>query len=226
MIKTKPRAVATPMPKSESKSNTIRIPMVKTKTPDQAMAELAAAGVLGNAKTMVAFAQPTYGELDLTESLNALRAQVDAVNRGDLSGSEAMLAAQATALNTIFGELARRAALNMGEHLGATETYIRLALKAQAQSRATLVALVEMKSPRPVAFVAQANVGQNVQVNNCGVAQPVRAGAHAHGKNQSEPTELLRVTHGEWMDSRTAGAAGASDTTLATVGAIHRAEDP
>lgn len=46
----------------------------------------------------------------------------------------------------------------MGEYLNATDTYLRLALKAQAQCRATLQTLAEIKNPRPVAFVKQANI--------------------------------------------------------------------
>lgn len=73
------------------------------------------------------------------------------------------------ALNAIFNELARRAANNMGTYLGTTETYLRLALKAQAQSRATVEALAEMKKPHSVAFVKQANIAHGPQqVNNGG----------------------------------------------------------
>jgi hypothetical protein len=78
-----------------------------------------------------------------------------------------MLMAQAAALNAIFTELARRAAVNMGEYLQATETYLRLALKSQAQCRATLQTLAEIKNPHPVAFVKQANIANGPQqVNN------------------------------------------------------------
>ena len=53
------------------------------------------------------------------------------------------------------------------EYLPAAETYLRLALKAQAQCRATVEALAEIKNPRPVAFVKQANIAQGPQqVNN------------------------------------------------------------
>jgi hypothetical protein len=38
----------------------------------------------------------------------------------------------------MFNELARRAALNMGEYLNATETYLRHEFKAQAQCRSTI----------------------------------------------------------------------------------------
>ena len=41
----------------------------------------------------------------------------------------------------------------MGTYLATTESYLRLALKAQAQSRATVKALAEMKNPHPVSFV-------------------------------------------------------------------------
>ena len=59
----------------------------------------------------------------------------------------------------------------MGTYLATTESYLRLALKAQAQSRATVEALAEMKNPHPVSFVKQANIAHgNQQVNNGGKA--------------------------------------------------------
>jgi len=57
--------------------------------------------------------------------------------------------------------------LNMSEYINAAEIYLRLALKAQAQCRTTVETLVEMKNPRPVAFVSQANISNGPQqVNN------------------------------------------------------------
>jgi hypothetical protein len=79
--------------------------------------------------------------------------------------------AQAVALDAIFNEMARRAALNMGEYINATEVYLRLGPKAQAQCRATLQTLFEMKNPQPIAFVKQANIANGPQqVNNGGRA--------------------------------------------------------
>lgn len=52
-----------------------------------------------------------------------------------------LLVSQALALNAISAELARRAAANMGSNLPATESYMRLALKAQTQSRASIEVL-------------------------------------------------------------------------------------
>jgi hypothetical protein len=51
-----------------------------------------------------------------------------------------MLTVQAITLDRVFTELTRRAALNMG-NLDATDRCLRLAMKAQAQSRATVESL-------------------------------------------------------------------------------------
>ncbi|PAO91992.1 hypothetical protein BV581_12610 [Stutzerimonas stutzeri] len=92
---------------------------------------------------------------------------------------------------------------------------MKLALKAQNQARATLQTLGELKAPKQVAFVKQANIGNQVQVNNAG------SPSHAR-KNKKAPNELLEVEHGEGLDARTAGAAGGADPTMAPVGAKHR----
>jgi hypothetical protein len=81
------------------------------------------------------FVEADHGELSLTDMVKALRTHGEAVNRGDLSAAERMLNSKAVALNAIFGELARRAALNTGTCLGATQSYLRLAFKSQSQSR-------------------------------------------------------------------------------------------
>jgi hypothetical protein len=65
-----------------------------------------------------------------------------------MSGPEATLATQAVALNAIFTEMARRSGLNMGEYVSASESYMKLALKAQAQCRATIETLAAIKNPR------------------------------------------------------------------------------
>jgi hypothetical protein len=81
-----------------------------------------------------------------------------------------MLTAQAHTLDAIFGNCARRAAANMGEYMHAAELYLRLALKAQSQCRATLETLAAIKNPAPVAFVRQANISAGPQQVNNGTA--------------------------------------------------------
>ena len=73
-----------------------------------------------------------------------------------------MLAVQADTLNSVFTELARRAALNMGEYINATELYMRLGLKAQAQCRATIEALDRLSSGR-VQTVKHVHVNDGAQ---------------------------------------------------------------
>ena len=158
------------------------------------------------------------GEHPLTESLAALKAQIKAVQDGSLAGAESTLAAQANALDAMFNELARRAALNMGEYLSTTETYLRLALKAQSQCRATLETLATIKNP-PVIYARQANVTTEPQQVNNGVAAPTRARESETAQNQ-----LLEATDGKRLDTRTAGTAIGSDPALETVGEVHRAE--
>lgn len=72
-----------------------------------------------------------------------------AVRRGDLALASDLLAAQALTLDGIFTEMARRMALaHVIDGMAAAETYARIAMKAQAQSRATLEALAQMHQPR------------------------------------------------------------------------------
>lgn len=67
---------------------------------------------------------------------------------GDVTMASHMLSAQAVTLDNMFTEFARRAALNMGEYVNATETYARLAIKAQGHCRTTLEALAKLHQPR------------------------------------------------------------------------------
>ena len=168
--------------------------------------------------TVLNFSKGAFGELPMTESMEAMLDSVAAVRKGDLSGPEAMLVAQATALNAIFTELARRAAANMGEYIKATESYMRLALKAQAQSRSTIEALAALKNP-PVVFARQANIANgSQQVNNHSVAPTSRA-----ENSEAVPNELLESDHGKRLDGGAAGASLGGDKELETVGAVDRA---
>ena len=67
---------------------------------------------------------------------------------GELAFASRTLTAQALTLDPMFTEPARRSAANMGEYMEAAERYARLALKAQAASRATFEALAELHQPR------------------------------------------------------------------------------
>lgn len=208
-----------------SKANTLTVTENEGKSRERKMAELGLSSVVANTNTARTFGKGTFGELDLGESIDVMREKVDKVKAGDLSGVEATLTVQAATLDAVFNELARRAALNMGEYMGACETYLRLALKAQAQCRATLETLAEVKYPKAATFVRQQNVAYQQQVNNGNAGNKVsstHAGAHAHGKTMHQSNELLEAQHGERLDGGTAGAAGGNNSHLETVGTIDR----
>ena len=217
-------------PAVPKKSALLNVVLEAGKSVDRTCAEMAGAGLVGNAVTLVNFSHGSIGELSLNDSIAVLKDKGDAVNRGDMREHEAMLSAQAVALNAIFGELARRAALNMGDYIGATETYLRLALKAQSQCRSTIETLAEMKNP-PVVFARQANISNGPQQVNNGVPTREQHGpsqyayAHTHaGENQITPTELLEgATDGRTqLDTRATSTTSRSDTRLEPVEAIHR----
>lgn len=113
---------------------------------------------------------------ELSELVKSTRQTVEANAKGGTEQAEALLTSQAIALNSVFLEMSRRAAINMGSHLGAMETYMRLALKAQSQCRITLESLAEIKNRRAVTFVKQANIASgHQQVNNHAPESPGQA---------------------------------------------------
>lgn len=150
------------------------------------------------------------------ESSKVIGQIVDAVNEGRLYSLESMLVSQAIALQSMFVNLAERA------HDAKNADHIRmltaLALKAQAQSRNTIDSIVNLKYPRQVAFVKQANIAQNQQIN--------QGTLHAQEKMASTKTELLEQSHEQqWMDTGAKAEAARSDSALEAVAAINRAEN-
>lgn len=227
--RTKASATQKPAGKPVNGSKVVRIAATEGMTRERMLAELAGDGVASNAYTMSTFSRATFGDLELTDAIDVLRSGANTANGGDLSAAVTMLSSQAVALNAMFGELARRSALNMGEYIDASERYMRLALKAQGQCRATLETLAAIKNP-PVVFARQANInnGGQQQVNN-GAPQnrPVSdAGAavpHA-SESLSGPNELLEdCTHGgTQLDTRATAAASRANPGLEPVGAFDR----
>src|SRR6188472_2187520 len=91
---------------------------------------------------------------------------------GDTGRMEEMLVTQAHTLDLIFNNLTRRAVANMQEgYVPVAETYLRLALKAQSQSRASIESLAQIKNP-PVIYARQAKFANGPQQVNNGVAAP------------------------------------------------------
>lgn len=157
-------------------------------------------------------------DVDLTEYYSELRSQADAVQQGDMKALESMLVTQANTLDMIFNQMARKAAFC--EYLNQMQVSLTLALMAQAQCRATVEALAEIRNPRPLAFVKQANIANGPQQVNNGTAPPA---SPARTENLEPASELLESGDGERMDARTAGEAGRGDKALEAVGAVNGA---
>lgn len=148
--------------------------------------------------------------------LATLQEQAQAIQQGDMTQVESMLINQAVALQTMFVDLALRA--KTAQSLQAVQCLTQLALRSQAGSRNTLLALAEVKNPRQVAFVRQTNVAQTQQVNN-GVPPP------SHGKKaKATPNELLvEQPYGSTkMDIRTKAKAGRVDPAVVAMDRVDR----
>lgn len=172
------------------------------------------------AALMDRFGRSLLPGMDLDWLIQDLKASNARIAAGDMSEPEAILFSQANALGSIFTSLASRALA--AEYLPQYDTHMRLALKAQAQCRATLEALAEMKNPRPVAFVKQANITSGPQQVNNGTAIPSLA-----EKPQNAQNELSRVQHesGQRVDFGTVPDASPARPDVAAVEAIDRATD-
>lgn len=176
-------------------------------------AELAAYRVIG-------MMQPKNlaDDIDAPGMLDTLRDQAAAVQGGDLAHAEAMLINQASALQSLFVRLSERA-MEQG-HMPNLEGFMRMALRAQSQCRATLETLATIKNP-PIVYAKQANVTTGPQQVNNGIPAPTRA-----REIQTEQSQLSGGTHELLPDARASGNASRVNPTLETLGEIDRAEVP
>ena len=168
------------------------------------------------------------GEPSIEETMKSIAAGIREVNQGNLRELEAMLTGQAVALQSMFAEMATRAAEQT--QLKHYQAFFNMAMKAQAQSRSTIQALIELKYPRQVVITKQANISHgHQQVNNGEFSAQY---AHTRTPAREIPiasNELLEIdneTTGERLDTRAAQDAGREDTTMATVATQHRGKNP
>jgi hypothetical protein len=162
-----------------------------------------------NAAAVISEYGKTFGDQDVIELMDVLVISMDELNKGDLKRCENMLMGQAYALQSIFMNLSLRS--KNQEYLKSTETFLRLALKAQSQCRATLETLAAIKNP-PVVFAKQANISNGHQQVNNGISP-----THA-GKNNFSPNELLEVHDGSTtLDTGTTGATITENKAMAAV---------
>lgn len=209
-----------------SDKNILRLPAREGVSEERQLADLATDGIATNAMTAQLFLSHSQPDLSVTELVQSVKDHGQRVNGNDLAAAERMLTAQAIALDTIFSEMARRSAMNLGQYLDASERYMRLALKAQGQCRATVEALAAIKNP-PVVFAKQANIANGPQQVNNGTAQGRQE--HdcwpAHEKPGMVANELLGMEDGKRLDSRAQEPTILAHPRMATMEAINRAKD-
>jgi hypothetical protein len=150
---------------------------------------------------------------------HALEQLAPLIHAGDTQYSERMLFVQANTLDAIFTKLARQAA---GAGLNESERYLRLALKAQSQSRVTLETLAAIKNP-PIIFAKQANIAHGHQQVNNDAPPRARENTKAIGKTKKTQTKLLekQVNELQRVDARAMRKAGNRDTKVAAVETIN-----
>lgn len=147
---------------------------------------------------------------DIGERLPALQDQLAQIRSGDLSIVEEMLFSQASTLQAIANQFAALGSASIG--LNQHETGIQqlhIALRAQDQSRKTLLALVEVKNPKRATFI-KANTAIGQQVNQLAISP----------SPQVDPLPLEASPHAP-MDTGSQGATAATHPDLAAVELQH-----
>ena len=168
-----------------------------------------------------AFTKQLFPDTSIADVANALRDKITNIQDGDMKPIEAMLIGQAQALQTMFVSLGRQAASKTS--LPQYTAFMNLALKAQAQSRATIQALTELKYPKQATFVKQANIANGHQQINNGqnasdINTPVHTRAPAHAKAiENQPNELLSEMNHATLDSSGTPTPSGTDKAMATV---------
>ena len=162
------KSKATSLTKAEkpiTRTTTLEVVRQDGKTLELQTAEVALGPHLPSALTAMRFQGGHELKVGINEAIQTLQTNAAAIHSGDMRAAESLLISQATALDAIFAEMARKASLNMNQYPQATEIYMRMALRAQSQCRATVETLGALKNP-PAVFAKQANIAHNQQINH------------------------------------------------------------
>ena len=173
--------------------------------------EFAATAIIQNSNNIA-------GPIDFPSLSKVLQEDAEKIKSGDMSKPEAMLINQAVALQSLFQRLTERSLKS--ENMDHCEKFMRLALKAQAQSRATLETLSNIKNP-PVVYTKQANIAAGHQQINNGNNDSSRT-----REIKTEQNQLLEVGRNEqWLDTGTQGETSKIDPDMATLETFDRAKN-
>jgi hypothetical protein len=148
--------------------------------------------------------------------IEELADQCAEVSKGNLQRPEALLMAQSTTLDAIFQDLTQLAYKHMSQ-LDVAERLLRLAFRAQSQSRATVETLGNMKN-QPTVFARQANLTTGPQQVNNTVALPP-------AKDPTRRNELLEQADGKRLEFRTSRSPGRGNSKVAALAKLDGTKD-
>lgn len=203
----------------------LKITRDASKSEHQQLAAASLSPVNQGAISARGWAEKYMGVIGINEAVTVIQERADQAAAGDLGTAKAMLMAQASTLDAIFNEMARRASHLVKVKEDGTwsfpgetmESVTRVAFKAQSQCRATLQTLGELVNPRSVAFIKQANLAQGPQQVNNGAPAPA-------SQKQTPTNELKGLTDGQRLDAGAPITSGAVDSGDEALGAINRAK--
>ena len=198
-----------------------------TRPRQQILAEIFIEGQINAATIIDEFGTSIWGKqpLELSDLMDALDGQAKKALKGNTSGLEIMLTNQVASLETIYTSYAMRSSANAaGGYIEAAERYLRLALKAQNQCRATIDTLIQIKNPRHTVITKQANISNGPQQVNNTLNQSQEPDKKTQKISETSKNKLLDDDQeNPYMDGRAESKAGRDNPAMAAVETIHRA---
>lgn len=199
-------------------------------------ADLFAEGIGLNASALrsaaALFMNTPSGNVDLTELMESVAREAKEVEDGNLAHLEGMLASQVLTLNAVFGAYMMKGIA--AHNTPAGESYMRVALRAQSQGRATFESLVYSKNPPSAVIAKQANFANgHQQVNNGSGPEVEHLGSVRHPRTAAgianAPNKLLETSVVgealERMDGQAPQATIEGNSRVAAVAVLHRPKD-
>ena len=194
--------------------------------PGKTVAKAALKCGIGSALLVTEYTSGIYGDtVEVGDWMHVLAETIKEAQSGKTENTEAVLTAQALALDAIFTSMAKKA--NLNNRMDQIELCMRLALKAQNQSRATLQTLAQIKNPQKAVFMRQANIAHGPQqVNNATSEKHKEEKDSSRKKIKTEQNKLLGADEkGDRLDFGTKGKTGRDDQEMEALGAIDGAKN-
>ncbi|WP_123906238.1 hypothetical protein [Sphingorhabdus sp. YGSMI21] len=171
--------------KPKDGATTLKISVEKGKSESRQMAEVAMRPMIRNGFIVGSLGSKYFSgeQPDLTETVDIMAEACAKVRTNDLSDQRDILTSQAMALDAIFTAMVLRSENNLKDYFDASQRFMRMAMKAQAQCRTTIEALDRLAR-------GGEQVIKHVHVDNRGgqavIADNVQTGGQ-NGKIEKQP---------------------------------------